>query len=99
MDVRGHDRHIIIAIIAWIRLSGRPSLRADITALELLDVVGILSSTTVRVPGKTPLPPNKWWIADGHRFPKQKACWAADFSLNSKGTKRRLAWHKDALRR
>ena len=35
-------------------------LRADISALELAYVAGILSTTTVWAPGKAPLPPNKW---------------------------------------
>ena len=35
-------------------------LRADITALELPYVAGILSTTTVWAPGKAPLPPKKW---------------------------------------
>jgi SRSO17 transposase len=35
-------------------------LRADITALELTYVVGILSNTTVWPPGTGPLPPKKW---------------------------------------
>ncbi len=35
-------------------------LRADITALELPYVAGILSTTTVWAPGKAPLPPKTW---------------------------------------
>jgi SRSO17 transposase len=35
-------------------------LRADITALELTYVAGILSNTTVWAPGTGPLPPKKW---------------------------------------
>lgn len=35
-------------------------LRADITALELPYVAGILSTTTVWAPDKAPLPPKKW---------------------------------------
>jgi len=35
-------------------------LRADITALELIYVVGILSNTTVWAPGRGPLPAKKW---------------------------------------
>ncbi len=35
-------------------------LRADITALELPYVAGILSTTTVWRPGQEPLPPKKW---------------------------------------
>jgi len=36
------------------------NLRADITALELPYIAGILSNTTVWAPGKGPLPPKKW---------------------------------------
>jgi SRSO17 transposase len=35
-------------------------LRADVTALELAYVAGILSNTTVWAPGTGPLPPKKW---------------------------------------
>src|SRR6476660_1941173 len=35
-------------------------LRADITALGLTYVVGILSTTTVWLPGAAPLPPKRW---------------------------------------
>jgi SRSO17 transposase len=35
-------------------------LRAEITALELTYVAGILSNTTVWAPGTGPLPPKKW---------------------------------------
>jgi SRSO17 transposase len=35
-------------------------LRADMTALDLMYVVGILSNTTVWAPGKGPLPAKKW---------------------------------------
>src|SRR3984885_11736066 len=36
------------------------ALRADITALKLMYVAGILSNTTVWAPGKRPLPAKKW---------------------------------------
>jgi SRSO17 transposase len=35
-------------------------LRADITALDLTYVAGILSTTTVWLPGTAPLPPKRW---------------------------------------
>ena len=35
-------------------------LRADITALDLTYVAGILSTTTVWLPGAAPLPPKRW---------------------------------------
>jgi SRSO17 transposase len=40
-------------------------LRADITALELTYVAGILSNTTVWAPGTGPLPAKKWSVGDG----------------------------------
>ena len=36
------------------------ALRADITALDLTYVAGILSTTTVWAPGTAPLPPKRW---------------------------------------
>jgi SRSO17 transposase len=42
-------------------------LRADITALDLTYVAGILSTTTVWSPGAAPLPPKRWSAVDGQR--------------------------------
>ena len=42
-------------------------LRADITALGIAYVAGILPNTTVWAPGTGPLPPKKWSGADDRR--------------------------------
>jgi SRSO17 transposase len=45
---------------AAIRTHPTHSLAADITALDLTYVAGILSTTTVWLPGTAPLPPKRW---------------------------------------
>jgi SRSO17 transposase len=42
-------------------------LRAEITALDLTYVAGILSTTTVWPPGTAPLPPKRWLAMAAHR--------------------------------
>ena len=42
------------------RRGNNSELRADITALDLTYVAGILSTTTVWLPGTAPLPPKRW---------------------------------------
>jgi SRSO17 transposase len=53
----GLPRGVVLMDAAYGNNSG---LRADITALGLTYVVGILSNTTVWTPGTGPLPPKKW---------------------------------------
>ena len=53
----GLPRGVVLMDAAY---GNNSELRADITALGLTYVVGILSNTTVWAPGTGPLPPKKW---------------------------------------
>ena len=80
-DVGFKTKHeIALDQLRWACATGLPSgvvlmdaaygnnsdLRADIAALGLTYVVGILSNTTIWAPDTGPLPAKKWSAADGH---------------------------------
>jgi SRSO17 transposase len=80
-------------------------LRADITALELTYIAGILSNTTVWAPGQGPLPP-KTWSGRGRppkllrRDAKHRPVSVKELALNlPKRAWRRIEWREGSVER